>query len=431
MGNGNSKYRNIALDDLTYYLSGVLNDARAYGHCYDVGSDDVLTNNQMIDVAADVLSRRHPMKLSLPISLLRALAPLIERASKVPEGAMRGMVDSLKLDAIGIHCQSARSCLARLCRIARQWQRLCAAQARFSPKKTNESQPRFHGRLRSCEYGTSREERTAMRVFVTGATGFIGFAIVQELIGAGHQVTSLARSDASAKKLTNAGARAHRGSVEDLECLRRAAAAADGAIHTAFYHKISHIPLGTRLRVMLGGAPGGIVQRFLAAAVGADRRALETIGRALSGTDRPLVATFGTLAMKPGQLATEAGKYDPNFIGAPRQDRRYAARVCYVRRSHLSNPPSANRPRRRGSRFRSADYPDSSEEEGIGIRRRRLQPMALSPPAQRRPSFPLGSREGTCGRDLSWGRRRRHCVPRNRWPHRGASERAHCQQVSG
>ncbi len=157
-----------------------------------------------------------------------------------------------------------------------------------------------------------------MRVFVTGATGFIGFAIVKELIGAGHQVTGLARSDASGKKLTDAGARVHVGSVEDLHGLRRAAADAEGAIHTAFYHKISHIPLGTRLRVLLGGAPGGIVQRFMAAAVATDRRAVETIGQSLSGTDRPLVATFGTLAMKQGQLATEDQAYDTAFFGAAR-----------------------------------------------------------------------------------------------------------------
>src|SRR5260370_17463776 len=94
-------------------------------------------------------------------------------------------------------------------------------------------------------------QETGMRVFVTGATGFIGFAIVKELIGVGHQVTGLARSEASAKKLTEAGARVQIGSVEDLDCLRRAAAAADGAIHTAFYHNISPIPPGLRLPVML------------------------------------------------------------------------------------------------------------------------------------------------------------------------------------
>jgi nucleoside-diphosphate-sugar epimerase len=149
-----------------------------------------------------------------------------------------------------------------------------------------------------------------MRVFVTGATGFIGFAIVKELIAAGHQVNGLARSEASAKKLRDAGAQVVVGNVEDLQILRRAASRAEGVIHTAFYHKISHMPLGTRMRVFLGGAPGGIVQRFISAAVAADRRAIETMAAALPGKGSPLVATFGTLSMKPGILAVEDDIYD-------------------------------------------------------------------------------------------------------------------------
>jgi nucleoside-diphosphate-sugar epimerase len=181
-----------------------------------------------------------------------------------------------------------------------------------------------------------------MRVFVTGATGFIGFAIVTELLAAGHQVTGLARSEASARKLIDAGAQVKIGSVEDQEVLRRAAADVDGAIHTAFYHKISHIPLGTRLRVFLGGAPSGIVQRFLGAAVAADRRALETLSQAFSGSGRPLVATFGTLSLKPGQLATEDQAYDPNFIGAPRAQTEDSLREMAsrgVRTSAIRLPP--------------------------------------------------------------------------------------------
>jgi nucleoside-diphosphate-sugar epimerase len=181
-----------------------------------------------------------------------------------------------------------------------------------------------------------------MRVFVTGATGFIGFAIVKELIAAGHQVTGLARSAASGRKLTEAGARVQVGTVEDLDCLRRAAAAADGAIHTAFYHKISHMPLATRLRVMFGGAPGRILYRFLSAAVSTDRRAIETIGQSLAGTNPPLVAAFGTLAMKQGKLATEDESYDPTFIGALRAQtedtlRQMAARG--IRTSAIRLPP--------------------------------------------------------------------------------------------
>ncbi len=157
-----------------------------------------------------------------------------------------------------------------------------------------------------------------MRVFITGATGFIGSAIVQELLGAGHEVTGLARSDASAKSLTAAGARVHRGSIEDLDSLRRGAADADGAIHTAFFHELSQIPLSTRAGIMLGGSPGGIVGRFLSATVKADRCAIETLGQALAGRDCPLVAAFGTMAMKPGQLATEDDAFDPHSVGGPR-----------------------------------------------------------------------------------------------------------------
>lgn len=101
MGSGQQKFRNIALDDLIYYLVGVLNDPRAYGQCYDVGCDDVLTSDQMIDVAAEVLGRKHPKKIHLSRAFLRSLAPLIERVGKLPHGAMRGLVDSLKTDSVG------------------------------------------------------------------------------------------------------------------------------------------------------------------------------------------------------------------------------------------------------------------------------------------------------------------------------------------
>ena len=157
-----------------------------------------------------------------------------------------------------------------------------------------------------------------MRVFVTGATGLLGFAIVNELIRAGHQVTGLARSDASARRLIAVDAQVLHGDIEDLAVLRRGAEQADGAIHTAFYHQVTHMRLATRLRVFLGGSPSGIFMRFLHAALDADRRAIETLGNSLPSLDSPLVATFGTLAIKAGTLALEDDAYDPAAPGGAR-----------------------------------------------------------------------------------------------------------------
>lgn len=157
-----------------------------------------------------------------------------------------------------------------------------------------------------------------MRVFVTGATGFIGSAVVRELLDAGHQVIGLARSDKSAAALLAAGAEVQRGSIEDVGSLREGAASADGVIHTAFYHEISHMSPSTRFRVLLGGSPTGIGSRFMGAAVNADTRAVETLGAALAGSNRPLVITSGVGVVNPRRVSTEDDAGDPGSFAAPR-----------------------------------------------------------------------------------------------------------------
>lgn len=145
-----------------------------------------------------------------------------------------------------------------------------------------------------------------MRVFMTGASGWIGSAVVPELIDAGHQVIGLARSDSSAEALTAAGAEVVRGDLDDLAALRDAAFAADGVIHLAFKHDIAF--------------SGGFDE-----AAGADRRAVAAFGEALAGSGKPFVIASGTLGLAPGRVATEE---DGQSAGHPTPSEAARARLA-------------------------------------------------------------------------------------------------------
>lgn len=162
-----------------------------------------------------------------------------------------------------------------------------------------------------------------MRVFVTGATGFVGAAVVQELIGAGHQVLGLARSEEGAKALAAVGAAVHQGDLTDLESLRSGAAMSDGVIHTAFIHDFSKFKESCE----------------------ADRRVIEAMGAVLAGSERPLVITSAIGILASGRLGLEETPANSSVTKNPRVASEETAAAVAANGVHVSVvrlPPSVH-----------------------------------------------------------------------------------------
>ena len=241
-----------------------------------------------------------------------------------------------------------------------------------------------------------------MRIFVTGASGWIGSAVVPELLGAGHEVVGLARSEPSAQRLEDAGALVHRGDLDDPDGLAKAAADSDGVIHLAFQHEVA---FGGELRRRRRRPTGGPWRPW---------------ARPWPDSDRPLVLASGMLGLAMGRAATEDDGLVPDaeIRANPAGLRAATALLDPVpaghRRPLVGAAPSPDGARRRRQRIHGHPGRRSPAARRGRIRGGRHQPLAGGAPFRRRPTGPSGRRGGPGRLRAARGRRRGRPVPRDR-----------------
>jgi nucleoside-diphosphate-sugar epimerase len=249
-----------------------------------------------------------------------------------------------------------------------------------------------------------------MRVFVTGATGFIGQVVVQELLSAGHQVLGLARSDKGAESLAALGVEVHRGSLDDLDSLKRGASASDGVVHLAFIHDFSDYEGNCRV----------------------DRLAIETMGAALAGSNRPLIITSGTLLLPQGRQVTEEDTPDLTAAAAARGASELLALSLVsqgVRPSVVRLPPTNHGDGDHG--FIPQLIAIAREKGRVRVYWRWTQSLARNAPIRRRPCLPAGFGQGQRRLHVSCSGRGGCVHQRHSSNHWQAAERTCCQQNKG
>ncbi len=175
-----------------------------------------------------------------------------------------------------------------------------------------------------------------MRVLVTGASGFIGSAVVQELLENGHEVRGLVRSTEAAAKLRRQGIEAIQGSIENPVIVRQAGQQMDGVVHTAFFHSFTHAGWRAKLRIMLGGSFKDAPLRFMREAVRTDQQVIETLGGLLSSSGGSLVIAMPTMTMTAERLALEENAADLQSVGGPRAASERTALVMAEHGVHAS-----------------------------------------------------------------------------------------------